>query len=405
MLLTSTKNGKKDDRLEGVRWTGEGLVNWNYHSPVEPSRNGQAVDDEVEPHDYGRGVALDGDVEPVKPIGFGQLAADHPRLKPIVIDGLARRGEVVNVIAAPKRGKSWLVYHIILSIVSNRWLFGKFPVEQGRTLLIDNELHSPTIAHRVPIVADALGIRPEEYRENIDVLALRGRLTDFHGLRRIIAEIERGTYQMIVFDAYYRMIPVGVSKNDNSAVAGIYNILDQYAAMTDAALLLVHHSSKGSQTDKAITDVGAGAGSQSRAADSHLILREHEQENCIVLESAVRSFKPVEPLVLEWNFPLWTPRDNLDPSELKGRKTKGEERQDDRDHRGMTQIVDGLRVWDHETDGISTVNQVASKVAMGREKTRRLIDKLCVSGDVTRSPVSVKGNETNAFTLSTDSSF
>ncbi len=44
-----------------------------------------------------------------------------------------------------------------------------------------------------------------------------------------------------------------------------------------------------SQAGKAITDVGAGAGSQSRATDTHLILRPHEEKNCAVLDAAVRS--------------------------------------------------------------------------------------------------------------------
>jgi hypothetical protein len=177
------------------------------------------------------------------------------------------------------------------------------------------------------------------------VVSLRGRLTDFRGLKTIIENIETGKYQVIVVDAYYRMIPSGTSENDNSAVAGIYNLIDQYAAMTDAAWLLIHHATKGSQSDKAVTDVGAGAGSQSRAADCHLILRPHEEDGCIVLEAAVRSFKPVEPLVLQWEFPLWTPREDMNPAELKGRKTRTEERQSEKDYEGSMKIVEVHPHW------------------------------------------------------------
>jgi hypothetical protein len=44
----------------------------------------------------------------------------------------------------------------------------------------------------------------------------------------------------------------------------------------------------------------------SRAADSHLILRHHEDEHHLVLDAAVRSFAPVEPKVLHWSFPLFS---------------------------------------------------------------------------------------------------
>ena len=61
----------------------------------------------------------------------------------------------------------------------------------------------------------------------------------------------------------YRFAIEGVSENDNAAMAGFYNRLDRIAERTKAAIVLIHHSSKGSQSDKRITDVGAGAGSQS----------------------------------------------------------------------------------------------------------------------------------------------
>ena len=64
-----------------------------------------------------------------------------------------------------------------------------------------------------------------------------------------------------------------LDENDNAAVAGLYNALDGIADSMGAGFCLIHHSSKGNQSDKAVTDVGSGAGAQSRAADTHLILR------------------------------------------------------------------------------------------------------------------------------------
>ena len=76
----------------------------------------------------------------------------------------------------------------------------------------------------------------------------------------------------------------------------------------------------------AVTDVGAGAGAQSRATDTHLVLRPHEEEGCVVLDAAVRSWPPVEPRCLRWTFPVWNPDDSLDPEALKveGKKRKRE---------------------------------------------------------------------------------
>ena len=42
-----------------------------------------------------------------------------------------------------------------------------------------------------------------------------------------------------------------------------------------------------------------------------------------MLEAAVRSFPPLEPIVLRWKFPLWVPDDKLNPERLEGAPNKG----------------------------------------------------------------------------------
>jgi hypothetical protein len=74
---------------------------------------------------------------------------------------------------------------------------------------------------------------------------------------------------------------------------------------------------KGNQADKGVTDLGAGGGSQSRAADAHLALRPHAVDGAAVLSGVVRSFPPFEPVAMRWEYPLWKPAPDLDPAELK----------------------------------------------------------------------------------------
>ncbi len=61
------------------------------------------------------------------------------------------------------------------------------------------------------------------------------------------------------------MLPAGIDENDNAAMSQVYNAIDRYAEMLQASFILVHHSSKGSQSGKSVTDVGSGAGAISRA--------------------------------------------------------------------------------------------------------------------------------------------
>jgi RecA-family ATPase len=263
---------------------------------------------------------------------FAELLKAHPRLNPPIVNGLFREGETVNLIANSKAGKSWLAYNLALSVITGRSWLGRFESAPGSVLLIDNELHRATLAHRIPVVADAMAIPREQYEHDLEIWTLRGHLRSLIDLD--FDNIEPGTHKLIILDAKYRFAAQGKSENDNAAEAHFYNIIDSIAERTKAAIVLIHHAAKGSQSEKRVSDVGAGAGAQSRAADCHLILREHEEPGVVVLDAAVRSFAPVEPLSLRWSFPLWMPDENINPVKLKGLRTKNEERQSDKDPRG-----------------------------------------------------------------------
>jgi azurin len=63
-------------------------------------------------------------------------------------------GEIMNVIASPKMGKSWLVTDLALAVATGTPWLG-YPTHRGEVLIIDNELHGQTTANRIPKVAMA----------------------------------------------------------------------------------------------------------------------------------------------------------------------------------------------------------------------------------------------------------
>jgi len=251
-----------------------------------------------------------------------ELYRDFPSLRPYILHGLLREGETLNCIAAPKLGKSWLALNAGLCVVTGKRFLGTFGTTPGRVLIVDNELHSETIAHRIPKVAEALGITLDEYADDLFVQSLRGQLRDINGLGRLLLQFEPGQFKLIVVDAFYRTLPKGTDENSNADVAALYNTIDTYADRLRCAFMLIHHSTKGNQTGKATTDIGAGAGSQSRAADAHMVLRPHAEPNTVVLEAVVRSSPPIAPICLQWEFPSWTLAEHLDPADLKTDKPR-----------------------------------------------------------------------------------
>jgi hypothetical protein len=247
---------------------------------------------------------------------LGQLLDTYPTLRPPVIDGLLRAGETMNAIAATKVRKSWLIAALAFAVGTGTPWLGKFATTQGDVLIIDNELHPETIAHRLRTIADAAGLPMETLRQRVHIVSLRGRLADLNQLGdALLAMTHR--YALVIIDAFYRTVPIGTDENDNATIAGLYNQLDRYADVMGCAFALVHHASKGDQSNKSVTDVGSGAGSLSRAADTHLILRPHAENDCVVLDAAIRSWPPLAALCLRWEFPAWTLAPDLDPTDLR----------------------------------------------------------------------------------------
>ena len=156
-------------------------------------------------------------------------------------------------------------------------------------------------------------------QRNLFVENQRGFLRSIYDLKSRLEEIKEHGFKLILIDAFYRAMPSGMEENDNAKMAEIYKRLDSYAAELNCAFVLIHHTSKGNQANKSVTDVGAGAGSQSRAADAHIILRRHTEENAVVMDAVVRSFPPVMPIGLRWNYPLWNYDMSLDTDALDGK--------------------------------------------------------------------------------------
>lgn len=326
------------------------------------------------------------------PISIGDLMERFPDLDDVLIDGLIRRGETANIAGGTKAGKTWLMLGLALSIATGRHWLGQFACTPGKVLIIDNELKPATIQKRVRAVADAMAIDLDEYRDRIDVVYLRGRGIDLFGLRPTVRRA--GTkYAAIILDSWYRALPPGMTENANEDQTRLYNLVDEYAEMTTAGWFLVKHPTKGGQGNKAVTDVGAGAGSQSRATDSHIVLREHDEEGAVVLEAAVRTFPPVVPFPIRWNFPVWLPADDLDPTALKGRKPAGQERQEKLDRDGRRTIIEALR------QGPATMAGLRRLTGISRERCERLAGELERSEDVKSTPTTIRGNETREYQL------
>ncbi len=255
------------------------------------------------------------------PIAASELIRDYPDLRPVVIADLLREGETMNVVAAPKVGKSWLVHALAVAVVSGRDWLGK-TTTRGRVLLIDGELHRETLARRLRTTQTTMGVSDSDMAA-LQVWSVRGQRLTIDAIASALQDAPTGEYRLIVVDALYRFLPLDGEENANETMTRVYNTLDGIAKRSGASIVVVHHATKGNQSDKAVTDVGAGAGSQSRAADTHLILRPHEADDAVVVDAVVRSFPPMDSFVIRSTNPGWALALNLDPTLLRKPTRRG----------------------------------------------------------------------------------
>lgn len=232
-----------------------------------------------------------------------------------VIDGVLSQGDTMNVIAPTKLGKSFFVMQLALSVAAGMEWFG-YSTVKGKVLIIDNELHRDTIRQRLESVREAMGL-DKSVLKNVEIAALRGQLVSLDELCRRVKRLPKNQFSLVVCDAFYRMLPKGTDENGNADMMHLYNTLDSAAASQGCAIALVHHTSKGDQSKKSVTDVGSGAGSQSRAADCHLVLRPHSSLGCVTMQAAVRANPAIQPIVLRREHPLWLVATDADPTQLR----------------------------------------------------------------------------------------
>ena len=250
-------------------------------------------------------------VEPLR------LTDDEPQLRPPVVDGLIRRGECCNWIAAPKTGKTWMLYTLIGALLRGApWC--DFPTHRGKVLIVDNELHRETGLQRLQKALRQARVPWEDVEASVDVAWLRGKRATLDDLEATVRQRDRGEYSLIVLDAFYRFIPRGLDENSNSDMTQVMNHIDAIAAYADAAVVNVHHSTKGGQAGKDTMDVGAGAGAIGRATDSHVVFLRHEEDGCVSMRARCRSFHQPKSRVVELDFqyPRAWVRDDLDPDAL-----------------------------------------------------------------------------------------
>jgi hypothetical protein len=89
------------------------------------------------------------------------------------------------------------------------------------------------------------------------------------------------------------------------------------ASYTGAAVALAGHFAKGNAAAKETIDRISGSGVFARDPDSLITFTRHEEEGAFTVDMVLRNLPPVDPFVVQWDWPLFRREASLDPSRLK----------------------------------------------------------------------------------------
>jgi hypothetical protein len=243
---------------------------------------------------------------------------------PELVYGLLHRGSKLVLGGSSKSYKTWSLIDLGLSVAYGE-PFWSMKTAKGRVLYLNFEVQSVFFARRIKAVVEAKGVHLESGR--FDVWNLRGHAADFQSiLPRIQRKIAAEGYSLVVIDPLYKLIG-DADENSAGDMAKLMNAIERLCRDCGAAVAFGSHFAKGNASGKESIDRISGSGVFARDPDSILTLTKHEEEDAFAVEATLRNFKPLEPFVVRWQYPLMRRDDELDPAKLKqlgGRKREHE---------------------------------------------------------------------------------
>jgi hypothetical protein len=304
------------------------------------------------------------------------LGESKPARPPELVKSVLHQGSKLIVGGTSKGRKTYSLIDLAISVATGHSWWG-FDCAKGPVCYINFEIQESFFCERVETICDKKGV-------NLDPKMLMGWNLRGHGegIERLVEELmvvlRKKQFVLIVFDPIYKALG---DRDENKAgdVASMLNELERIAVRTGAAIAFGAHYSKGNQSAKEAIDRIGGSGVFARDPDSILTMTAHEEEDAFTVEATLRNFRPLDPFVVKWDWPLFQRSVDLDPENLKRpRSATGqlEPKHSDKLLLDELSIIDGSRPS-------SLVRKMSEFHGMSRATFYRLARKLKDSGELT----------------------
>ena len=354
------------------------------------------------------------------------VRANRPRpLKPVLIDGLLRRGLVMIVSAKGKIGKTYLCIQLALSVAFGlKWLGRE--CTQGRVLFINPEVDEDSFDNRMSKVCEQMAVNKLDAEKLVDVWNTRKEPVT---IGQIIEQVEKfasdGCFSLIILDSVSCYLEGDESKSID--VRNFTGEVNRLAETANAGIVMIQHYGKGNQGDRDAGDRARGSSVWLDAPDTALTITElyppsgevedylEKDESAFKVECAgMRDFGPFDSVNIIRKHPLvridedgitsgWTFSKAGNGKPGGEAKAKVRAAEDERDFAiYQNKIVADLMQRDDGDDGISCKDAselVGIDTTKASQKLKDLFIKYGEPGDYMEGDFNTKAYSTDLLVL------
>lgn len=215
------------------------------------------------------------------------ISSDPPPVDPVV-ENLFDAGDKVCVVAPSKSRKTWFLIQLALATASGtRFLNWRIP-QSRRVLLIQLEVAAAHFQRRLKVVHR--GLQNPNIGDRLGIVNGRGQNVTPSLIAKAALKFRA---EVIFIDPVYKL----QAGDENSARdwRPLLAAFDDVAERTGAAVVFVHHDSKGVSGDRLIQDRGAGSGILARDYDCAIAITSHQKGGELKVVETIKRNYPPEP--------------------------------------------------------------------------------------------------------------
>ena len=301
-------------------------------------------------------------------------ASDPSTLPPVLLEGILHKGCKMILSGSSKAGKTLGLMHLGLAAANGLPWMGHRINRQCKVVYLDFELKPRLAKERIKtIVSD----KANEYFPSMNFMycGLRGQKRSLEDLALHIQAIRDFEPDMVIVDPFYKL-GGDYDENDAGSVGPVLDEMEKFSERLECACVYAPHFSKGNKAETDHIDRASGSGVFARDPDAILTLTPHEEDYHLVLEATLRNFPTPEKKVIEFAWPNFIYKPDLEPTLRKAGKSAENKRINQGHADTLVEILQ-----DKSLSGIRAVkNALFDKtgISMGFDRVQKIIS---IAGD------------------------